>query len=167
MFISYPIFIAAYRSLKNRNLSMDVMYAMGIGVAFVASVLGTVGILSREFIFYETSILLASFLTLGRYLEARAKGKTSETIKKLINLNPRKALILRPEGEIEVTIDEVQVNDVALVKPGDGIPVDGIIVSGESYIDESMLTGESIPVFRKVGESVIGGTINKNSIGGL
>ena len=164
LFISYPIFIAAYRSLKNRNLSMDVMYAMGIGVAFVASVLGTVGILSREFIFYETSILLASFLTLGRYLEARAKGKTSETIKKLINLNPRKALILRPEGEVEVNIDEVLVNDIALVRPGDGIPVDGVIISGESYIDESMLTGESIPVFRRAGDSVIGGTINKNSI---
>jgi Cu+-exporting ATPase len=164
LYIGYPIFAAAYRSLRNRNLSMDVMYSMGIGVAFIASILGTAGILSMEFIFYETSILLASFLTLGRYLEARAKGKTSETIKKLINLNPRKALILRSDEEIEVNIDEVQVNDIALVRPGDGIPVDGVIISGESYIDESMLTGESIPVFRSIGESVIGGTINKNSI---
>ncbi|GAI08781.1 unnamed protein product, partial [marine sediment metagenome] len=89
LYVSYPIFKAAYRALKNRNLNMDVMYSMGIGVAFISSVLGTFEIvLSKEYLFYEEAVLLASFLTIGRYLEAKAKGKTSEAIKKLIGLQP-------------------------------------------------------------------------------
>lgn len=94
VYVSHPIFTAAYRSLKNRNLNMDVMYSMGIGVAFVSSILGTFNIiLSSEFLFYETAILLATFLTLGRYLETKAKGKTSEAIKKLMGLQPKTALV--------------------------------------------------------------------------
>jgi len=165
LFISFPIFKAAYRALKNRNLNMDVMYSMGIGVAFSTSIFATFGfVFSKEFLFYDTAVLLASFLTLGRYLEARAKGKTSEAIKKLIGLQPKTALIIRDNKEMEIPIEDVRINDLVIVKPGEKIPVDGEVVEGESFVDEAMITGESIPVFKEKGEIVIGGTLNKNGI---
>ncbi len=165
VYLSYPIFLAAYRALKNRNLNMDVMYSMGIGVAFVSSILGTFNIiLSSEFLFYETAILLATFLTLGRYLETKAKGKTSEAIKKLMGLQPKTALVIRDESEIAIPIEDLEIDDIVVVKPGEKIPVDGSVVDGESYVDESMITGEPIPVLKKNGDDVVGGTLNKNSV---
>lgn len=165
IYISRPIFSAAYRALKNRNLNMDVMYSMGIGVAFGASVLGTFGlILSREFLFYETAVFLAAFLSLGRYLEARAKGKTSEAIKKLMGLQPKTATIVADNKEIEIRVEDVQIGDIVVVKPGEKIPVDGQVVDGRSYVDESMITGEPMPALKKKGSGVVGGTLNKNSI---
>ena len=165
IYVSHPIFSAAYRALRNKNLNMDVMYSMGIGVAFVASIFGTFEfILSREFLFYETAVLLASFLTIGRYLEARAKGKTSEAIKKLMGLQPKTATAFRDNTEVEIPIEDVQINDIVVVKPGEKIPVDGEVVDGESYVDESMITGEPIPAFKQKGDSVVGGTLNKNSV---
>lgn len=165
LYISYPIFIAAYRALKNRSLNMDVMYSMGIGVAFVSSILGTFEIvLSREFLFYEAAVFLSTFLTIGRYLETKAKGRTSEAIKKLIGLQPKIATAIRDNKEIEIPIEDVLVGDIILVKPGEKIPVDGEVVDGESYVDESMITGEPIPVLKKKANNVVGGTINKNSV---
>jgi len=165
VYISYPIFIAGYRALKNKALNMDVMYSMGIGVAFVSSLFGTFEIvLTREFLFYETAVMLATFLTLGRYLETRAKGKTSEAIKKLIGLQPKTAIVIRNKSEIEVAIEDVQVNDIVVVKPGEKIPVDGIVVDGESYVDESMISGEPTPVLKKKNRNVVGGTLNKNGV---
>ena len=165
VYISYPIFRAGYRAIRNKNLDMDVMYSLGIGVAYVSSVMGTFEIiLTREFIFYETAVLLATFLTFGRYLETKAKGKTSEAIKKLMKLQPKTATVFRNDEETEILIEDVQVDDIIIVKPGEKIPVDGIIVEGQSYVDESMITGESIPVLKKKDDSIIGGTINKNSI---
>jgi Cu+-exporting ATPase len=165
IYVSHPIFSAAYRSLKNRNLNMDVMYSMGIGVAFVSSILGTFEfILSREFLFYDTAVILASFLTIGRYLEARAKGKTSEAIKKLMGLQPKTATVIRDDHDIEIPIEDVQIDDIVVVKPGEKIPVDGEVVDGESYVDESMITGEPIPVLKRKGDDVVGGTLNKNSV---
>ena len=165
IYVSHPIFLAAYRSLTNRNLNMDVMYSMGIGVAFVSSVLGTFEIvLTREFLFYDTAVILASFLTIGRYLEAKAKGKTSEAIKKLMGLQPKTALIIRDGSEIETPIEDLQIDDAVVVKPGEKIPVDGSVIGGESYVDESMITGEPIPVLKKKGDDVVGGTLNKNSV---
>jgi Cu+-exporting ATPase len=165
VYVSQPIFSAAYRSLKNKTLNMDVMYSMGIGVAFGSSVLGTFEvILSRDFLFYETAILLASFLTIGRYLEARAKGKTSEAIKRLIGLQPKTATVIRDGSELEIPIEDVQLEDRIIVKPGEKIPVDGEIIDGESFVDESMITGEPIPVLKQKGDGVVGGTLNKNSI---
>ncbi len=165
VYISYPIFKAAHRALKNKNLNMDVMYSMGIGVAFVSSILATFQIiLSREFMFYETAVMLASFLTFGRYLEAQAKGKTSDAIKKLMGLQPKTATIYRNDKEIEVPIEDVQIQDIVVVKPGEKLPVDGEVIEGASYVDESMITGEPIPVLKRKGESVVGGTLNKNSI---
>ncbi len=165
IYISYPIFRAGYHALLNKSLTMDVMYSMGIGVAFGASVLGTFEVvLTREFLFYETAVLLAAFLTLGRYLEAKAKGKTSEAIKKLAGLQVKTALVIRDEKEVEVSIEDVQINDVVFIKPGGKIPVDGVVISGESYVDESMVTGEPLPVVKTDGSTVIGGTLNTNSV---
>ena len=164
IYVSHPIFSAAYRSLKNKNLNMDVMYSMGIGVAFVASILGTFSILPSEFLFYDTAVLLPSFLMIGRYLEARAKGKTSEAIKKLMGLQPKTATIIRENKEVKIPIDDVQINDIVVVKPGEKIPVDGMVMESESYVDESMITGEPIPVLKKKGDGVVGGTFNKNSV---
>jgi len=264
IYISHPIFTTAYRSLKNKSLNMDVMYSMGIGVAFGASVLATFNfILSSKFLFYETAIFLATFLTMGRYLEAKAKGKTSEAIKKLIGLQSKTAGVLKPnnidieilyfrdcpnynksaervkdalkklnisapvkltevtkenfkdysfygsptilvnkrdiEGKInklfgcrvynynnrnfvyppkdmlvskllsifeeqEISIEKVALNDILIVKPGDKIPVDGEVIDGESYVDESMITGESISPLKEKGDKVVGGTINKNGV---
>jgi P-type Cu+ transporter len=163
IYVSYPIFNAAYRSLKNKNLDMDVMYSMGIGVAFVSSVLGTFSIfLTPQFIFYETALMLAGFLMLGRYLEARAKGRTSTAIKKLVGMQPKTAIVVRDGVEINIPIEDVEINDIVIVKPGEKIPADGEVVSGESYVDESAITGEPIPVLKDLGKNVVGGTINKN-----
>jgi Cu+-exporting ATPase len=165
IYVSYPIFGAGYRALRNRNLNMDVMYSMGIGVAYVSSLFGTFEIvLTQEFLFYETALMLAAFLMLGRYLEARAKGKTSEAIKKLMGLRAKTALVLRDGKEIEIPIDDVVIDDVVVVKPGEKVPVDGQVVEGESFVDESMITGEPIPNLKKGGDGVVGGTINKNSV---
>jgi P-type Cu+ transporter len=165
LYISHPIFSAGYHALLNRNLTMDVMYSMGIGVAFVASVLGTFHlVLTHEFMFYETAVFLATFLTLGRYLEAKAKGKTSEAIKKLAALQVKTALVIRQEKEVEVSIEDVLVDDVVVIKPGGKIPVDGVVIRGESYVDESMVTGEPLPVSKTPGSTVIGGTLNTNSV---
>ena len=163
IYVSYPIFSAAYRSLKNKNLDMDVMYSMGIGVAFVSSILGTFSIfLTPQFIFYETALMLAGFLMLGRYLEARAKGRTSTAIKKLVGMQPKIATIIRDDVEVQIPIEDVEINDIVIVKPGEKIPADGDVVSGESYVDESAITGEPIPVLKNRGKNVVGGTINKN-----
>jgi len=165
IYVSHPIFTAAYRSLKNRNLNMDVMYSMGIGVAYISSILGTFKIvLSGEFLFYDTAVLLATFLTLGRYLETRAKGKTSDAIKKLMGLQPKTATVIRNGNEVEISFEDVQIDDILLVKSGERIPVDGEVVDGKSYVDESMLTGEPIPTLKSKGDKVIGGTVNKNSV---
>ena len=165
VYVSYPIFKAALRAVRNRNLNMDVMYAMGIGVAYGSSILGTFRIvLTPDFMFYETAVMLASFLTLGRYLEAGAKGRTSEAIKKLVGLKPKAATVLRAGQEVQVAIEDVQVDDIIAVKPGEKIPVDGLIIEGKSYIDESMITGEPTPVLKSSGQSVVGGTLNKNSV---
>ena len=164
LFISTPIFQAAYRSLKHKALNMDVMYSMGIGVAFGASLLSTVGILPKEFIFYEAAVMLATFLTVGRYLEARAKGKTSEAIKTLMGLQPKTATVIRNGEEQDLPIEDVQIGDDIVVKPGEKFPVDGEVLKGESYVDESMITGEPIPNLKKAGDAVVGATLNTNSV---
>jgi len=165
LYISAPIFRGAYRALKNRNLNMDVMYSMGIGVAFVASLLGTFEVvLTREFLFYETAVLLAAFLMMGRYLEARAKGRTSDAIKKLMDLQSKNATVIRDNEELIIPIEDVKVGDSVIIRPGEKIPVDGDVYEGGSYVDESLITGEPIPVLKQNGTSVVGGSINKNGV---
>lgn len=164
IFLGFPIFRAAGLALKHKNLNMDVMYSLGIGVALLSSLLATFGILPHGFIFFDTVILLATFLNLGKYLEIRAKGKTSEAIKKLMDLRPRSATVIRGDSEMEIAVDDVQVGDQILVRPGEKIPVDGQVLVGSSYVDEAMISGEPLPVLKREGDTVIGGTINKNSV---
>jgi len=163
IYLASPIFSAGFRAIRHRSLTMDVMYSMGIGVAFVSSLMGTFRIvLSPQFIFYETAVFLAAFLTLGRYLETKAKGRTSEAIKKLMGLKAKTATVLRDGQEVEVAAEDLLAGDVILVRPGEKIPADGLVVDGESYVDESMITGEPIPALKKKGDEVVGGTLNKN-----
>ena len=164
VYVSHGIFSAAYMALRLRVLNMDVMYAMGIGVAFAASMAATAGALSEDFLFYETALMLAGFLMIGRYLEARAKGRTSEAIKKLVGLRPRNARVVRAGVEVELPIEEVLVGDLMIVRPGEAVPADGEVEDGQGYVDESMITGESVPPLRSKGDSVVGGTLNKNSV---
>jgi len=165
IYISHPIFGAGLRALRNRNLNMDVMYSMGIGVAFGSSVLGTFEIvLTRDFMFYESAVFLAAFLMLGRYLEARAKGHTTDAIKALMRLQAGTATVLRDGKEVEMAIEDIPVGDIMLVKPGDSIPTDGVVVEGQSHVNESMITGEPIPVLRKPGDPVMSGTLNTNGV---
>lgn len=163
IYLSHPIFSAGLRALRHRSLTMDVMYSMGIGVAFVSSLMGTFRIvLTPQFMFYETAVFLAAFLTLGRYLETKAKGRTSEAIKKLMGLQAKTATVLRDGQEVEVAAVDLMAGDVILVRPGEKVPADGLVVDGESYVDESMITGEPIPALKKKGDDVVGGTLNKN-----
>jgi Cu+-exporting ATPase len=112
-------------------------------------------------LYFDTSAMIIALILLGRFLETRAKGQTSEAIKKLIGLNPKTALVIRDGGEKEIAIEDVQVGDLILVRPGERVPVDGIIREGYSSIDESVITGESIPIEKKAGDEVIGASINK------
>ena len=155
-----PIFRAASGALRNKTLNMDVMYAMGIGVAYLASVLGTFSIiLDKSTLFYETTIMLTAFLSLGRYLEARAKGRTSSAISSLIGLQADFASVIREGIEKDIPVQDVVPGDIIRMRPGGRIPVDGVVVSGSSYVDESMVTGEPLAVLREEGHEVIGGTL--------
>jgi len=158
------MFSAAFRALRHKTLNMDVMYSMGVGSAYLASIASTLGLLPSDYLFYETAVLLLAFLLLGRTLEAIAKVKTSEAIKKLIGLQAKTAVVVRNGKEVEVPVEEVKVGDIVIVKPGEKIPVDGFVVEGESYVDESMVTGEPIPRLKKRGDTVVGATINKNGV---
>ena len=165
VFVAAPIFRAAWIALSHRTLSMDVMYAMGTGVSFVASVMGTFSIvLTHEFMFYDTAIMLAAFLMLGRFLEGHAKGRTSDAIRKLAGLRVKVATVIRDGTEREMPIDDVVPGDLVIVKPGAGIPVDGVVVEGESYVNEAMITGEPLPPLKRKGDPVVGGTLNTNSV---
>jgi Cu+-exporting ATPase len=164
IYIALPIFKAGFNSFRVKSLNMDVMYSLGIGVAYISALLVTLGLLPMNFMFYDTTIMLATLLTLGRYLEERAKGRTSEAIKKLIGLQVKTAKVIRNNEELEIPIENVIVGDILLIRPGEKIAVDGTVFEGDSYVDESIITGEPIPNPKKKGDLVIGGTINKNGI---
>ena len=171
LYVSLPILKAGFNGLIHKNLNMDVMYSMGILVAYVSSIFGTFHIiLDHSFMFYDSAVMLPSFLMIGRYLEARAKKRTSDSIRELIGLQPTvaTAIELDENGEIlsqkEVSIADIEIDDLLLVKPGDKIPVDGDVIGGESYVDESMINGEPIPKVKRDGEEVFAGTINQDGV---
>ncbi len=152
----------AWGALKQRTGNMDTLIAIGTSAAFFYSMAATfIPALSMEPVFYETSALLIMFVLMGKLLEARAKGKTSDAIKKLMGLAAKTARVVRGGEEIDIPVEQVVVGDLVVVRPGDKIPVDGVVVEGSSSVDEAMLTGESIPVEKNPGDSVIGATINK------
>ena len=160
MYLNRDFFIRGFRGLTNMTPGMDSLVALGVGTAYIYSAAVGFGFIQGS-IYYETAALLITFIVLGKYLEAVAKGKTSEAIKRLIGLQPKTAKVVREGKETEIPIKEVVVGDIIIVKPGDKIPVDGVVVGGLSSVDESMITGESLPAHKKNGDIVIGATINK------
>ncbi|MBJ7960495.1 MULTISPECIES: heavy metal translocating P-type ATPase [Bacillus] len=164
--IGGQFYIGAYKALRNKSANMDVLVALGTSAAYFYSVyLSIQSIGSSEHmtdLYFETSAVLITLIILGKLFEARAKGRSSEAIKKLMGLQAKTATVVRDGTEMKILIEEVVAGDVVYVKPGEKIPVDGEIVEGKSAIDESMLTGESIPVDKTIGDVVIGSTMNKN-----
>jgi P-type Cu+ transporter len=159
-YVGWQYYVSAFKALRNGSANMDVLIAMGSSVAYIYSVFIVLGLLSGH-VYFETAAVIITLIRLGKYLEARAKGRTSEAIKKLMGLRAKTARVIRAGREAELPIDEVRVGDIVLVKPGEKIPVDGVVIDGRSAVDESMLTGESLPVEKKSGDAVIGATLNK------
>ena len=159
-YVGWQYYVGAYKSLRNRSANMDVLIAMGSSAAYLYSVVVMLGLVPGH-VYYETAAVIITLIRLGKFLEARAKGRTSEAIKKLMGLRAKTARVLRAGLEIDVPVDEVIVSDVVLVRPGEKIPVDGVVIEGRSAVDESMLTGESLPVEKGPGDPVIGAALNK------
>ncbi|HHB1765772.1 TPA: heavy metal translocating P-type ATPase [Bacillus cereus] len=164
--IGGQFYVGAYKALRNKSANMDVLVALGTSAAYFYSVyLSIQSIGSSEHmtdLYFETSAVLITLIILGKLFEAKAKGRSSEAIKKLMGLQAKTATVMRDGTEMKILIEEVVAGDIVYVKPGEKIPVDGEIVEGKSAIDESMLTGESIPVDKTIGDVVIGSTMNKN-----
>ncbi|MCU5223022.1 heavy metal translocating P-type ATPase [Bacillus tropicus] len=164
--IGGQFYVGAYKALRNKSANMDVLVALGTSAAYFYSVyLSIQSIGSSEHmtdLYFETSAVLITLIILGKLFEAKAKGRSSEAIKKLMGLQAKTATVVRDGTEMKILIEEVVAGDIVYVKPGEKIPVDGEIVEGKSAIDESMLTGESIPVDKTIGDVVIGSTMNKN-----
>ena len=158
-------FTNSWRGLKHGVTDMNLLYATGIGAAYGLAVINTLfpnaGFGGEGATFFESAALLTGFIILGRWLEALTRGRTSEAIRKLMKLQPKVARVMRNSQELEIPADEVELGDVILVRPGESVAVDGEVFEGYSAVDESMLTGESLPVEKKAGDAVIGGTINK------
>lgn len=159
-FIAGSMYKSAYIALKDKSANMDTLIVMGTSAAYFFSVYVVLSGGMHQY--FEASAVLITIVVFGRFLELRAKGKTSDAIKKLIGLKPKVATIIRNGRELKIPVDDVQLGDVILVRPGEKIPVDGKIVEGHSSIDESMVTGESIPIEKRKGDNVIGATINKH-----
>jgi Cu+-exporting ATPase len=162
-YVGWQYYVGAYKSLRNGSANMDVLVAMGSSAAFFYSLPITFGLMEGH-VFYETAAVIITLIKLGKYLEARAKGRTSEAIKKLMGLRAKTARIVRAGQEMEVPADEVRIADIVIVRPGEKIPVDGVVTEGRSSVDESMLTGESLPVSKGPGDNVIGATLNKTGM---
>lgn len=164
--VGKQFYIGAYKALRNGSANMDVLVALGTSAAYFYSLyLSILSIGSNEHmveLYYETSAVLITLILLGKLFEAKAKGRSSEAIKKLMDLQAKTAIVVRDGKEIEIPLEEVVVGDVIYVKPGERVPVDGEIIDGRSAFDESMITGESVPVDKAAGDTVIGSTINKN-----
>ncbi|MCX6813121.1 MAG: heavy metal translocating P-type ATPase [Candidatus Azambacteria bacterium] len=159
--IGWQFWRGAWFGLKNFTASMDSLVALGTGAAFIYSAVVTIFRLRLE-VYFDVAAVVTTLVILGKYLEAKAKGSASEAIKKLLKLQAKTAHVIHEDGrEMEMPIEEVKVGDIVLVKPGEKVPVDGVIIEGNSAIDESMVTGESMPVDKKAGDEVIGATINK------
>jgi P-type Cu+ transporter len=164
--VGRQFYVGAYKALRNGSANMDVLVSLGTSAAYFYSVyllIRSIGTDSHMVeLYFETSSVLITLIILGKLLESRAKGRSSEAIKKLMGLQAKTATVIRDGKEIEVSLEEVVVGDLIYVKPGEKVPVDGEIIEGRSAIDESMLTGESVPIDKSVGDHVIGATINKN-----
>ncbi len=165
--IGFPFFKVGLKTLFKWNPNMDSLIAIGTGAAYLYGIYALIGIVLGNHhlvhdLYFETAAVIMTLITLGKYLESISVGKTSAAIKKLIGLSPKTAIVVRDGMEVVVDLEDVAVGDIIVVKPGDKLPVDGKVTYGHTSIDESMLTGESMPVEKQVGDFVVGASINKN-----
>jgi Cu+-exporting ATPase len=161
-----PFYVNSYRALvTNGRANMDVLIALGSSTAYLYSVAAPVGLIPATGLYFDTAALILVFITLGNYLEARSKGQAGEAIRSLLELEAETATVLREDGsEDEIPLEDVEVGDRLKVRPGEKVPTDGVVVDGESAVDESMVTGESVPVEKSEGDEVIGSTVNQNGV---
>jgi P-type Cu+ transporter len=159
-FVGSQFYIGAFKAARNKRASMDTLIALGTSAAYLYSLLVVAGVFAGT-TYFDSAALIISIILLGRWFEARAKGRTSESIKKLMGLQAKTATAIINGQETQVPIEEVEEGNILVVRPGEKVPVDGIITGGSSTLDESMLTGESIPVEKKSGDQVFGATLNK------
>ncbi len=175
IYVNRNYFIIGFKRLLKRSPNMDSLIAIGSLSAIIYGIFAIYMIgyglgynktdiveKYRHDIYFESAGTILTLITLGKYLETKSKGKTSDAISKLINLAPKTAIVIKDDREIQVDLEEINVGDIILIKPGGSIPVDGVIIEGKSTINQSSITGESIPVLKTVGEEVVSGTINKN-----
>lgn len=159
-FVGRQYYIGAWKALRNRSANMDVLIAMGSSAAYFYSLPIVFGWLDGH-LYLETAAVIITLIKVGKFLEAKAKGRTSEAIKKLMSLQSKTARVIREGVEQEISVDDVQRGDIVIVRAGEKIPVDGVIIEGQTSVDESMITGESLPVEKSAGDEVIGATLNK------
>ncbi len=160
-FVGWRFYQGAFRAARMKTANMDTLVSLGTTAAYLFSVWATLPTPRWSLIYYDTSAAVISFVLLGKFFEEKMKGKASNVIRKLLELQPRQARVIRGGREIEIPVDLIQVGDRIVVRPGEKIPVDGVVVEGHSAVDESMVTGESMPVSKGVGDEVIGGTVNR------
>ncbi len=162
-YVGKQFYVHGFKALKNGAANMDVLIAMGSSAAYFYSIPITLGLIPGH-VYFETAAVIITLIVLGKYLEAKAKGRTSEAIKQLMGLQPKTARVVRNGVEADIPIEDVVVGDILLARPGEKIAVDGVVIDGRSSVDESMLTGESMPVSKGVGDRVIGATLNKTGL---
>jgi len=162
-YTGWDYYVGSYKSLRNKSANMDVLVALGSSVAYFYSIVVTAGLLGGH-VYFETSAAIITLIKVGKLLEVQAKGKTSEAIKALMGLQAKTARVERNGQEVDIPVDQVQVGDIVIVRPGEKIPVDGVVTSGHSAVDEALLTGASLPVDKNVGDQVIGATLNKQGL---
>ncbi|GAB1808170.1 heavy metal translocating P-type ATPase [Priestia megaterium] len=164
--VGKQFYVGAFKALRNKSANMDVLVALGTSAAYFYSLYSSLKSLGSSAhtnqLYYETSAILITLILLGKLFEANAKGRSSEAIKKMMGLQAKTAVVIRDGAEVEIPVEEVQKGEVIFIKPGEKVPVDGEIIEGQSALDESMLTGESVPVDKNIGDKVIGATLNKN-----
>ncbi len=161
LYVGRRFYVGAFKMAKMKSANMDTLIVLGTTTAFVFSVYHTFPAISFEHIHYEATAMVITFILLGKYLESKTKGKAASTIKKLLELQPKVALVKKDGIESEVPVELLKQGDVIIVKPGEKIPVDSKIIEGTSSVDESMVTGESVPITKKINDFVIGGTVNQ------
>ncbi|MDY0939754.1 MULTISPECIES: heavy metal translocating P-type ATPase [Priestia] len=164
--VGKQFYVGAFKALRNKSANMDVLVALGTSAAYFYSLYSSLKSFGSsahtDQLYYETSAILITLILLGKLFEANAKGRSSEAIKKMMGLQAKTAVVVRDGAEVEIPVEEVQKGEVIFIKPGEKVPVDGEIIEGQSALDESMLTGESVPVDKNIGDKVIGATLNKN-----
>lgn len=165
LWVGRSYFVNGFKALIRKHPNMDSLVALGTSAAILYSVWSTIRILGGEYhyvmhLYVESAAVILAFITVGKYFETLTKGRTSQAIQSLVALSPKVATVIRDGKEVEVPVEELQIGEVVFVRPGEKIPVDGVILSGESFVDESMITGESVPVFKKEGSKVVGATLN-------